>query len=111
MKFYGNVGFANQVEYKPGRFRDEIKMKLYYGDVLRNSYRNQGSSNLVDDYAVSNQISILADQFALQNVSRILFVEWLNTKWKVSTVDIEFPRMTLTLGNVYNEEESDSENG
>lgn len=110
MKYYGKIGFAGEVEYKPGRWRDEVIEKQYFGDVLRNSYRNQISDKLVTDYQVSNQISILADQFALQNIPKIIYITWMNTKWRVTSVDVNYPRMNLTLGTEY-KEEIESEDG
>jgi hypothetical protein len=31
------------------------------------------------------------------------WLEWKGTKWKVTSVEIERPRMILTIGDVYNQ--------
>ena len=35
---------------------------------------------------------------------RILTKLGMNTKWKVTSVDVQYPRLILTLGGVYNGE-------
>ena len=53
---------------------------------------------------VANEISIVADPFANQNFHTMLYVEFMGTKWKITNVEVKRPRLTLTLGGVYNGE-------
>ena len=101
-KFYGKIGFATLNESVPGVWEETIVEKPYYGDLLRNSRRLQGSENLNDDVNISNQISIVSDPYANQNFHSIRYVEFMGAKWKVSDVEVQYPRLILTLGGVYN---------
>lgn len=105
MKFYGKIGFWDEtVETKPGVFRPQIVEKEYYGDVERDNRKFQERSDYQnDDFRVNNKISILADLYAQQHLSSIKYVVWNNAKWKVSTVEVTYPRINLYLGGVYNE--------
>lgn len=107
-KFYGKVGYACQEEIRPGVWAPaNITEKTYYGDV-RNNFRHQDNQDKVsDDFTISDEISILADPFAIKNFSNIRYVTYMGVKWKVNSVKIAYPRIKLTLGGVYNGPESD----
>ena len=105
-KFYGVVGYAAMTETAPGVWSEHIDERPYYGDVIRNLRRLQGTSNLNDDVNVGNEISILSDPYANQNFHAIRYVEFMGTKWKVTSVDVQYPRLILSLGGVYNENET-----
>lgn len=100
-KFYGPVGYAVTVEGARGVKREEIEEHMYSGDLLRNIRRLQSSDKVTDDIGVANKISIIADPFALQNFHKIRYAGYMGTKWKVTEVEPEYPRLTLTLGGIY----------
>ena len=101
-KFYGKIGYAMTKETTPGVWVEEIVERSYYGDAIRNIRRLQGSENLNDDINVSNEISIVADAFANQNFHSMRYVEYMGAKWKVSSVEVKYPRLILNIGGVYN---------
>lgn len=102
MKWYGIIGFGETVETKPGVWEDKITPRAYYGDVTRNARMLQSSGQVNDNINVSNLISVVADPYANQNFHAIRYVEFMGTKWKVSNVDVQYPRLILTVGGVYN---------
>ena len=102
MKWYGLIGFGETVETKPGVWVDQIKPRAYFGDVTRNTRMLQSSGQVNDNINVSNLISIVADPYANQNFHSIRYAEYMGTKWKVTNVDVQYPRLILTLGGVYN---------
>ena len=75
----------------------------HYGDILQNHMRPQSDNKVNDNITISNQISIVADPFAISNFHNIKYVEYMGTNWKVTSVDVQYPRLLLTLGSVYNE--------
>ena len=106
-KYYGTIGFVKSVESDTAVdvYEESVTEKQYSGDILQISFRSQSTDNVNDDIAISNRISILLDPFALENFQYIRYAEWMGIKWKVSSVDMEYPRLTLTLGGVYNGKE------
>lgn len=102
-KFYGVIGYAETVETSPGVWTEQITERYYSGDVLKVSKKWQTGESLNDDLVISNEISIVADPFAYNNFHNIRFVQWMGAKWKVNRMDIQRPRITLSLGGVYNE--------
>lgn len=103
-KFYGIIGFAVLTETKPGVWKDQLVRREYFGDLTRNNRRLQEANQLNDNINISNEISIIADPFARENFHTMRYVEFMGTKWKVSNVDVQYPRLILTVGGVYNGE-------
>lgn len=101
-KYYGKIGYATSEEVKPGVWKKRITEREYLGDVIRNTRRLQSSGNLNDNIIVSNEISIVADPFANENFHSMLYVEFMGAKWKISNVEVQYPRLILTIGEVYN---------
>lgn len=101
-KWYGKIGYAEQVEVQPGVWDSNIVEHSYYGDAIRNTRMLQNSGNVIDNVNVGNQISIIADPYANQNFHAMIYIEYMGNLWKVSNVDVQFPRLILTLGDVYN---------
>ena len=101
-RWCGVIGYAETLEIEPGVWSEEFTERKYYGDLLRNSSRLQGSQQVNDDITISNQISILADPYAVQHFHAIRYAELFGTKWKVSSVEVQYPRLILELGGIYN---------
>ena len=101
-KFYGAIGYAEQVETAPDVYDEQITERNYYGDVIKNTKRFEKGEHLNDDLNVSNTISIMADAYAEQHFFAIRYVSWMGAKWKVTNVDVQRPRLVLSLGGVYN---------
>lgn len=101
-KWFGKIGFAETKETTPGVWEEQITEREYFGDLTRNTRRLQSSENLNDNITIANEISIVADPFANQNFHAMRYVEFMGTKWKVSTVEVQYPRLLLSLGDIYN---------
>lgn len=104
-KFYGPIGYAETVETKPGVWEELITERMYFGDLVRNTRRLQDSGMLNDNINVANEISIVADPFANENFHSMRYVEFMGAKWKISNVEVQYPRLILSIGGEYNSEE------
>jgi hypothetical protein len=107
-KWYGKVGYIATTETEPGYYETCPVERQYYGDVLRNTSRWTPSGNLNDNVDVSNQISIVADPFAYQKFHEIKYVEFMGAMWDVTSIEVQHPRLILTVGGVYNGEQARS---
>ena len=105
-KYYGLIGYGVTEETSPGVWQKSVITKAYAGDIIRNSRRWQTRDKVNDELNISNTISIIADPYASQNFHSIIFAEWMGTRWKVTDVEVEYPRLKLTLGGVYNGEQA-----
>ncbi len=103
-KFFGPIGFIETRETRPGVWVEEITERNYYGDLTKNSRRFESSSQVNDNLTISNILSIVSDPYAIQNFHSMRYVEFMGTRWKITAVEVEYPRLTLTIGGVYNGE-------
>lgn len=101
-KFFGAIGYVVTSETKPGVYEEQIIEREYFGDVNRNIRKLENSEYLNDDINVSNEISIVSDPFANENFYSMRYAEFMGTKWKITSVEVKYPRLILTLGGVYN---------
>lgn len=101
-KWCGKIGYAITKETEPGLWEPVIVERKYYGDLISNRWKRQNSGGINDDINISNSISIIADPFANQNLGSMAYVECTGAKWKISDVEIQFPRLILTVGGLYN---------
>ena len=105
MKFYGKIGFAEKQEGtgdRVGIAEDVITERAYYGDVLRNTRRWENGSDIHDNLQINNQISIVADAYANEHFFAMKYISWMGALWKVTNVEVQRPRLLLTIGDVYN---------
>lgn len=103
-KFYGEIGYAETEETTPGVWQETITERQYFGDVLKNVIKNQSGENLNDDLNVENRLSIVADPYAYDHFYTMRYVKWMGALWKITSVDVQRPRLILTIGGVYNEQ-------
>lgn len=101
-KFVGNIGYVKTEETAPDVWETVETVKKYTGDLTRSQRRWEQNDNPNMDLNVSNEISILADKFARENLGAIKWVEIMGSKWRVNSVTIDYPRIVLTIGGVYN---------
>lgn len=101
-KWHGIIGYAETKETSPGVWAETITKRKHFGDVTRLSSRWQSNDSATDNITLSNQISIIADPFARLNFSSMRYVEFMGTRWEISDVVVQYPRLILTTGGVYN---------
>ena len=111
MKWYGKIGYSDTREVLTsegigtGVWKENITERYYYGDVTKH-YSNRQSSGVNDNINISNSISIVADPYANQNFRNMLYIEFEGARWKISSVEVQYPRLFLTIGGVYNGKET-----
>lgn len=102
-KFYGAIGYADPKENAKGVWTEgEIVEKNYFGDLIRNNRGIQTSDQVNDDVNVANEISVIADPYAFKNFHLMRYVRFMGTEWKIKNAEVQYPRLILTLGGVYN---------
>jgi hypothetical protein len=110
-KFYGTIGYSvtkeimvddgSGSEVGTGKWVDEVIEKLYTGDVIKPAYKWRSTDNINPDVVVSDTISIIADGFMLSNTHSMKYVRWRDACWSIVGVDIERPRVLITLGGLF----------
>lgn len=102
-KFYGNIGFLDTVQTEPGIWEETYNVVPYYGDLVRNTSRWQNSGGVNDNITINNSISIIADPYASENFQKMRYVEFMGAKWKIESVEVQYPRLILSVGGEWRE--------
>lgn len=105
-KFYGKIGFAESVETAPGVWEETIVERNYYGEVVRNTRKLVTSDHLNDDISITNEISIISDPYANKNFHSMRYVKFMGTAWKVNSIEVQYPRLILSLGGEFYAEQT-----
>ena len=103
-KFHGQIGFAVTSETSPGVYTESITEREYLGEIIKNTRRIQNGVGINDNIVISNQVSVISDEYINNFIGSIRYVKFgpSDTKWKVDSIDPGYPRITLTLGGLYN---------
>lgn len=104
MKWFGHIGFEIQDLVEPGVYEPRIIDKPYYGDVERNYKTDKSSQSINNQYTLNNSISVICDPFLTENFHTIVYVTFMNAKWRPSSVEVQYPRLIIYMGDVYREE-------
>ena len=103
-KFYGTVGYVTSIETKPGVWKDEnVVEHEYSGETLQETGQNESAGKVVDDIKLVERISILGDPYAFQHYFSMKYVVRDGVKWKINSVSINYPRLILSIGGLYND--------
>lgn len=103
-RYYGRIGFLQaeeESEESPSRYIPKIVERMYVGDLYKNGMRQQSAEKPIDNFGINNDISIVADAYALNNFSSMKYVEFMGTLWEVQSVTVEHPRLRISFGGVY----------
>jgi len=105
-KFNGVIGYVEMKKTAPGVFQEEVTERIYKGDFVKTATKWRDGENLNSDLVIDNRLSVVADPFAYSKFPMIRYVVWMGAKWKVTSAEIQRPRLILTIGGVYNEQTS-----
>jgi hypothetical protein len=107
-KWCGKIGYVESVEdeARPGIWVNKVTERVYTGDLIKNFHRWSASSDsTIDNLSPDNQISIIADTFAEENIRFMRYIEFMGAKWKINSFDVQRPRIILTMGGLYHDGE------
>ena len=102
-KWYGMIGYSVLEEKTPGVWMPTTVEKEHYGDIYRNVQSNQSANQTNDNIVLNSQIRIVASPYAQENFQFMKYAVYKGTKWKITSIDHQYPCMILTLGGVYND--------
>lgn len=102
MRYHGNIGFGKSQEIVPGVWDDVIIERPYYGDVVRDTRNFTETDKVNNDLTIGNSFSIVADGYIFENLASIRYIEWAGSRWTITEVVQQTPRLLIRVGSVYN---------
>lgn len=108
MKYYGKVGYVESRDNGNDIWEDVVTERFLYGDVVSDTRRTELNDRVIPDYHINAQFSLVADTYCYDHLEFLRYVTYRGVKWEVtSVVPMNFPRITVTVGKVYNGPEVD----
>lgn len=105
--YHDYVGFVTTVEEgNAGVWVPQVNEVKMMGKVLQNQRTYSVTENANTEIRISNKISVVASPYAIENFQYIKYAVWHGVKWAVTSVDVKYPRLVLTLGGLYHEKRS-----
>lgn len=102
-KWCGKIGYVVEEETAPDYWEKKTKERTYYGDILSIKRETQNSENSDNNnIKINSRLSIISDPFAKQNFDNMKYATINGVKWKIETIDFNYPRMSIDLGGIYN---------
>ena len=95
------VGYEIQDEIAPGVWGSTTKEVKYKADITRNIVRMTGEDKVNNDIYLNNQFNIVAGAFATQNTQFMKYVKYNGVNWRISSFDIQRPKLMIFVGGVY----------
>lgn len=102
-RYYGKIGYVETAELVPGNWVPVVTERTYCGDLIRNARRLENTDGSTNDSPVlNNSVSIVADEYAYEHFSAIRYIVWMGVLWKVTNIEVQRPRLILTIGGLWN---------
>ena len=96
------VGYATGQETVNDITTEKYSEHQMFGDLVRNYKQEIPGDTRYDELQMANNLSLVAGEYAYQNFANIRYAIFMGTKWKVTSVEVQRPRLILTLGGVWN---------
>ena len=106
-RFYGKVGYVVDTVTGVDITEQKPYERSYKGELVKNRRKLENGVSTADDVTLANQISIVSDPYAMDHIFAIRYVKWMGSPWKVTEVEVAYPRLILTIGGLYNGEVAD----
>ena len=106
MRWYGPIGFAttSESETEPSVYVQTIEERNYRGEVYNRRSYFDNSSGANDNLRLTQEVSIVSDPYLNEHYGQMVYLGLDGTKWRITGVKVDRPRLRLTLGDVWNED-------
>ena len=101
-KYSGLVGYVTQEETVPGIWSPDENPKMMRGDIIRQTLSNQDNGKVNNDITLNHRVSLLGDAYAFSSYYAIKWIEIDGRKWEVTSVEVQRPRIIVTVGGLWN---------
>lgn len=102
MKWSGLIGYYIDEEVKPDIWQASIKTFKAKGNMRQISKRSQTTDGVIDAITLNNELELIANPFINDILYSLKYVTYMNAEWKITNVRVQYPKIYLTLGDVYN---------
>lgn len=106
MKWCGYIGFVSTQETDPGIYKDVGIEKRYKGYITRFNRQIKPDSVVNDSPLLDIQIRVYINPYLNDNIYNIKYITYMNKKWKITNVEVQYPQIIFSLGGLYFNEDA-----
>lgn len=106
MKWCGVIGFISTQEIDPGIYKKQEIEKSYKGYMTRLRRQNKQEAVVNESPNMDMQIRVYINPYLNDNLYNAKYVTYMNKKWKISNIEIQYPQAILTLGGLFFNEDA-----
>lgn len=100
-RFSGTLGFVMTRESEEGVWLENIAELPAKGTIRSLYIRNDNASSVNANLRLTNEISILLDSNIQTYLETLKYVIYKGSKWEVQSIGVNYPRLTINLGGLY----------
>jgi hypothetical protein len=109
-KAFLRIGYAKSENTDRGVYEDIIEKEGFYtAEVIRDTRSMNNGDKIVDEINVSNRFSFVADPYAFSHFYNMRYAEYMGVLWRVTDVEVQYPRLIISIGGVYTGPEFEGE--
>jgi hypothetical protein len=101
-KFAGLVGYVTQEETVPGVWSPVENPKMMKGDIIRQTASIRSDDKVNSDVTLNHRVSLIGDAYAFANYFDIKWIDIDGCRWEVDSVEVQRPRIIVSLGGLWN---------
>lgn len=101
-RFHGIIGYIYTEEVRPGVWEEVTVERKYYGNMTKKATSWSYGDSRIPNYELSTVLSVVADPFGFNHYNHIRYIAYMGQLWTVKNVDVQYPRIELTIGGIYN---------
>ena len=100
-RFSGAVGFGEPIEIDEGVYDVKVTERQAFGDVVRSYRNNQDIGKVNSNINFDMAGSVVADDYLKKHLDLAVYVRWGTLYLAVTSVEMNHPRIILTMGGVW----------
>ena len=101
-RFSGLIGYVTQEESVPGVWSSVERTRKMKGNVIRQTASVVTGEGVNDNVSLNHRVSLIGDAYAFDNYFNIKWVKMDTKRWKVTSIEVERPRIIVSLGGIWN---------
>jgi hypothetical protein len=96
------LGVSVPQEVRPGIWEDVITELPKLAEIDQRTEAFNVGESIIPEYRTTTSVSVLSGGAIQVNYSDLRYVLYAGVRWSVSSAAVDYPRMKLYLGEVYN---------
>jgi hypothetical protein len=101
-KYAGLVGYVTQEETVPGVWSSVETPLIMKGDIIRETSSSQDDGKVNSNISLNHRVSLIGGAYSFKNYYFMKWIEIDGRKWEISSIEIQRPRIIVTLGGLWN---------